>query len=163
MHRFFVLLLLWSTALNAQHQEFQPVIDEIVDEGRARSVVVGFYDDGEDVASITLRELSTHTSGLPRLPANMNFDNPEDAYAGYDRELLFAFLESFDPESLDKSYEYSNLGAGLLGEIAADVAGADMSNWSGFDALAGAGALTSSVDDMLTFIDNILKESAIGA
>ena len=35
-------------------------------------------------------------------------------------------------------------------------AGADMPNWDGFDALAGAGALLSSVDDMLKFISENL-------
>ena len=35
-------------------------------------------------------------------------------------------------------------------------AGADMPRWSGFDALAGAGALVSSVDDLLRFIDKNL-------
>ena len=257
MRRLFVVFLLWATSLNAQHQEFQPLIDEVVDDGRARTVVVGFYDAGETstlvagspgapssifeigsitkvftsllvqtlvdaekldwdqslsdslpdvdfasdaVAAITLRELSTHTSGLPRLPDNMSFDNPHDPYAGYNRELLLEFIAGFDPESLDRSYEYSNLGAGLLGEIAADAAGAsyaeamqrrvfaplamtsstvglrgeladrlvtgfsdgaNMANWSGFEALAGAGAITSSVDDMLRFIDSNLNESAM--
>ncbi|MFK7957202.1 MAG: serine hydrolase [Lysobacterales bacterium] len=75
------------------------------------------------VAAITWRELASHTSGLPRMPDNMPMEDPLDPFGGYDRPLLEAFLMGYAPDSLDKSYEYSNLGAGLLGELAAQAAG----------------------------------------
>jgi len=159
---------------------------------------VDFAND--QVAAITLLELATHTSGLPRLPDNMTFDDPTDPYAGYKRDHLMAFLGSYDPDSLEKKYGYSNLGAGLLGVIAADASGtdyakamskdvlmplglvdtevglredftsrlaigfssgADMPNWDGFDALAGAGALVSTVHDLLRFIELSLEGEAL--
>ena len=151
-----------------------------------------------DVAGITLLELSTHTSGLPREPDNLPLKDPTNPYAGYERSDLLSFLSSYEPASLSKEYGYSNLGAGLLGEIAADAAGKgyadamqrdvlhplgledthvglrpdftprlaggfsdgwDVSNWDGFDALAGAGALVSTADDLLRFLDRSLNRS----
>ncbi len=82
---------------------------------------VGFASDA--VAAITLRELATHRSGLPRLPDNLEITDPDDPYAGYGRAELTAFLESHAPSRLEKHYGYSNLGAGLLGLIAGDAAG----------------------------------------
>jgi CubicO group peptidase (beta-lactamase class C family) len=161
---------------------------------------VDFSSDA--VAAITLRELATHTSGLPRLPDNMEIADPLDPYAGYEREDLLEFLAGHAPDRLDKTYAYSNLGAGLLGQIAADAAGtsygdaiharvasplgmldtragideahrgrlaggysdgADMPNWGGFDALAGAGALVSSVDDLLRFVAANLEDGDLAA
>ncbi len=65
---------------------------------------------------ITLLDLSMQSSGLPRLPGNLrpaDFTNP---YVDYDAAKLYGFLSGFtltrDP---GEKYEYSNLGAGLLG------------------------------------------------
>jgi CubicO group peptidase (beta-lactamase class C family) len=77
----------------------------------------------DEVAAITPRELASHTSGLPRLPDNIERDDPFDPYAAYGRDELFAWLAGHAPGTLRKEYAYSNLGAGLLGIIAADAAG----------------------------------------
>lgn len=65
---------------------------------------------------ITLRQLATHTSGLPRLPANLSPADDENPYADYTVANLYEFLSTCklrrDPGA--KS-EYSNLGMGLLG------------------------------------------------
>jgi serine-type D-Ala-D-Ala carboxypeptidase/endopeptidase len=69
--------------------------------------------DGRD---ITLEQLATHRSGLPRLPGNMAPANLADPYADYDVERLYAFLEDYVlPRVPGEGAEYSNLGAGLLG------------------------------------------------
>jgi len=70
---------------------------------------------------ITLKHLATHNSGLPRLPKNLNIgENPEDPYAKYDDNMLVDFLESYElPFEPGTKYQYSNLGAGLLGYILA--------------------------------------------
>jgi CubicO group peptidase (beta-lactamase class C family) len=66
--------------------------------------------------AITLELLSTHRSGLPRLPANMAPAKPTDPYADYDAKRLYAFLGSHAlTRAPGDSAEYSNLGAGLLG------------------------------------------------
>ena len=148
--------------------------------------------------SITLEDLSTHTSGLPRLPTNMKPTDPTNPYADYSLDQLYQFLSSYAlTRDIESQYEYSNLGGGLLGHVLASRAGRSyealvrervtaplaMPNTSieltpdqrarlavGHDAqlkpvpnwdlptLAGAGALRSCADDMLTFV-----EAAMGA
>ncbi|QLE01832.1 serine hydrolase [Galbibacter sp. BG1] len=68
---------------------------------------------------VTLQSLSTHSSGLPRLPDNLNPKNQMDPYADYGRKDMFTFLSHYIPKTVDKNFSYSNLGAGLLGEILA--------------------------------------------
>jgi D-alanyl-D-alanine-carboxypeptidase/D-alanyl-D-alanine-endopeptidase len=71
-----------------------------------------------DVAAITLRQLSAHTSGLPRLPDNLNPADLADPYADYTVELLYDFLRRHRLESPGPHpSDYSNLGVGLLGHI----------------------------------------------
>jgi D-alanyl-D-alanine-carboxypeptidase/D-alanyl-D-alanine-endopeptidase len=69
---------------------------------------------------ITLDELATHTSGLPRQPTNFNSTVPGNDYAGYSTDLLYQFLGNYeltrDPGS---ESEYSNIGVGLLGQALA--------------------------------------------
>lgn len=78
-------------------------------------------DSNPDVGkSITLKQLAIHTSGLPRMPTNINPADPNNPFAGYDRELLVEFMKTVKPQHrAGKKYEYSNLGGGLLGELVA--------------------------------------------
>lgn len=78
---------------------------------------------------ITLLQLATHTSGLPRLPISMAFMrsmavNPSNPYAAYSRADFWHYLTSREHDA-QKTYpsEYSNLGMGLLGELLAARAG----------------------------------------
>ena len=74
--------------------------------------------------SITLVDLATHTSGLPRLPTNLAPRNRANPYAGYTVEQLYQFLSSYQlPRDIGSQYEYSNLGGGLLGHVLALRAG----------------------------------------
>jgi len=75
----------------------------------------------EDVAaSVRLRHLSTHSSGLPRMPSNLAPKNPLDPYADYDRTLMVEFMKTVKPASKPGAPSgYSNLGVGLLGELLA--------------------------------------------
>ena len=141
--------------------------------------------------SITLLDLSTHCSGLPPLPGNLK---PEANYSIGD---LYQFLSGYTlPRDPGSEYEYSNLGAGLLGLLLACRAGTDYESLirsriadplgmldtgitlsssmkqrmaTGHNAtlapvtnsdlptpLAGAGALRSSANDMLTFLEAFL-------
>lgn len=144
------------------------------------------------VGEITLLQLSTHTSGLPRLPGNMgpDPDHAEDPYGKYDRKLMDGFLSSVKLEGKPPyPASYSNYGVGLLGELLSQlygkswdalvkekitgplgmkdtmvVPGADQKkrlappyqsekaghSWT-FQAFAGAGALRSTVADLLLF------------
>jgi len=141
---------------------------------------------------ITLVDLATHTSGLPRLPSNFNPKDPANPYADYTVTQLYEFLATVQlTRDIGSKYEYSNLGGGLLGHALARRAGTDyetlvrtrilqplamkstaitlskamkdrlaighdaalqpVSNWD-LPTLAGAGALRSTANDLLTFV-----------
>lgn len=75
---------------------------------------------------ITLVDLATHTSGLPRLPTNLAPKDAQNPYADYTVDELYAFLDGYTlPRDIGAQYEYSNLGAGLLGHALARRAGVD--------------------------------------
>src|SRR5271155_2047065 len=75
---------------------------------------------------ITLQDLATHTSGLPRLPPNLAPKDPANPYADYTVEPLYQFLSSYQlTRDIGSKYEYSNLGGGLLGHVLARRAGLD--------------------------------------
>ena len=142
--------------------------------------------------SITLVDLATHTSGLPRLPTNMHPKDPANPYADYSVEQLYEFLSTYQlTRDIGSRYEYSNLSGGLLGHVLARRAGKDyealvlsevcaplgmksttitltpqmkarlavghdaglqqVENWD-LPTLAGAGALRSTANDLLTFL-----------
>lgn len=143
--------------------------------------------------AITLEDLARHRSGLPRLPDNLEQNlNPNNPYAHYTVQQLYDFLSSYRlSRTVDSQFEYSNLGAGLLGHVLALAGGKDYealirsriceplgmkntaitlspdlkarlaaghdnryesaSNWD-LPTLAGAGALRSTANDMLSFL-----------
>lgn len=69
---------------------------------------------------ITLLDLSMQVSGLPRLPANLKPADPLNPYADYGPARLYEFLSSHTlGREIGESYEYSNLGVGLLGHALA--------------------------------------------
>ena len=158
-----------------------------------------------DGIEITPLHLATHSSGLPRLPDNLDPADLANPYADYTEADLMAFLASHDlRRPIGESVEYSNLGAGLLGHALAVRAGADYetlvtgrvldplgmtdtrveltpsarerlatghglslepaANWD-MPALAGAGALRSTANDLLSFVEaNLgLRESRLDA
>lgn len=75
-----------------------------------------------DARNITLLQLATHTSGLPRQPYTgpmlLPFFNylftGESFYDRLDRDFVFDYLSDFSAPR-DVEYEYSNIGYGLLG------------------------------------------------
>ena len=73
---------------------------------------------------ITLLDLATQSSGLPRLPDNLAPADLRNPYKDYTVQKLYDFLSSYkltrDP---GEKYEYSNLGMGLLGHVLALRAG----------------------------------------
>ncbi len=142
--------------------------------------------------AITLQDLSSHVSGLPRLPTNMSPKDSSNPYADYSVEDLYKFLSAYElTRDVGAQCEYSKLGGGLLGHVLSLRAGMDyealvrsrisgplgmastgialspdmksrlavghsammqpVPNWD-LPTLAGAGALRSTTNDLLTFL-----------
>jgi len=73
---------------------------------------------------ITLLDLVTQSSGLPRMPSNFTPRDSMNPYADYSVQQLYAFLSSYQlTRDIGATYEYSNLGVGLLGHALALKAG----------------------------------------
>jgi CubicO group peptidase (beta-lactamase class C family) len=140
------------------------------------------------VGEVTLEQLATHTSGLPRIPRELwprALRGHPDPYADIDHEWLLGSLAKVRPRP-SRRPRYSNLGVGLLGDALAGWAGTSYDElvrdrvtaplgmtatgcvpqeelpghrrrgtpldhvWH-IDALAGAGALWSTVRDLQAF------------
>lgn len=75
-----------------------------------------------DGVSITLKTLSNHSSGLPRMPSNFSIADNTDPYKNYDNHNLFSFYKDFRPiRRPGEKYEYSNLAVGTLSVILENV------------------------------------------
>ncbi len=73
---------------------------------------------------MTLLDLATYTSGLPRMPSNFAPKDAANPYADYTVAQLYAFVSTYAPEYYPGShYEYANLGFALLGHVLALRAG----------------------------------------
>lgn len=77
-----------------------------------------------DGTAFTLAHLAAHTSGLPRMPKNLDalsdFPDPMNPYAAYTSADLYDALDGATLQSVPGStYAYSNFGMGLLGQILA--------------------------------------------
>jgi CubicO group peptidase (beta-lactamase class C family) len=79
---------------------------------------------------ITLEDLATHTSGLPRMPSNFTPKDPANPYADYSVEQMYQFISGYQlTRDIGSQYEYSNLGGGLLGHALARRAGMSYRIW----------------------------------
>lgn len=73
---------------------------------------------------ISLLDLATHTSALPRLPDNLQPKDPANPYGDYTVRQLHDFLSRTKlPRKPGEKSDYSNLGTGLLGHLLARRAG----------------------------------------
>lgn len=151
------------------------------------------------VSGITLEQLATHTSGLPRLPKFLERDLPmargedevmKDPYKLIRLDTVLAYLQAAPEAKPPGRFDYSNYGMGLLAHLLErttgegyepllrhhildplgmrdtaiipsasmrallaqghDSRGRPAPPW-GFQSLGGAGALYSTVDDLMRF------------
>jgi len=74
--------------------------------------------------AITLVDLATQTSGLPRMPDNFEPADETNPYADYTVDEMYKFISGYKlPRDIGSEYEYSNLGSALLGQALAQRAG----------------------------------------
>ena len=79
------------------------------------------------ICEVTVSELAAHHSGLPRLPSNLNAaDLVTNPFADYTEEDLKAFAKEWEGHGdANPTYEYSNVGAGMMGLILVEMYGAN--------------------------------------
>lgn len=105
----FTALLLAEMVARGEVALTDPVEKYLPPEGRPKSF------DGKP---ISLLDLVTYTSGLPRMPTNLHPRDKANPYADYTVAQLYEFLSGYGPRYYPGShYEYSNLGFGLLGHV----------------------------------------------
>ena len=105
----FTALLLADMVARGEVELTDPVEKYLPPEGRPKSF---------DSKPISLLDLATYTSGLPRLPTNFSPGNSANPYADYTVSQLYKFLSEYTPRYYPGShYEYANLGFGLLGHV----------------------------------------------
>jgi CubicO group peptidase (beta-lactamase class C family) len=68
---------------------------------------------------ITLRDLVTHTSGLPRLPPKFTPGDPRNPYADFTEDRLYESLAATEIRGALNHYEYSNYGFMFLTDLLA--------------------------------------------
>lgn len=74
--------------------------------------------------AITLLDLATHYSSLPRLPDNFAPKNPANPYADYTQAKQRQFLAAYQlPHAPGTAFDYSNIGYAVLGTALAAQAG----------------------------------------
>jgi CubicO group peptidase (beta-lactamase class C family) len=151
---------------------------------------------------ITLLDLATQHSGLPRMPDNFHPSDQQDPYADYHAANLYEFIKLHGvTKPANAAFLYSNLGFGLLGQALANRAATTYPNllrdevtaplnlkdtviklspeqekrfaqghdakhqeahpWN-LDAFAGAGAIRSTSNDMLGYLEAQLHPDTVG-
>jgi D-alanyl-D-alanine-carboxypeptidase/D-alanyl-D-alanine-endopeptidase len=98
-----------------------------LDDPAAKYLPAGHHMPERGGRQITLRDLSTHHSGLPRMADDMGpVDSLDGPFWDYGEAKLLAFLDRYQlTRDIGSKWEYSNLGAGLLGYLLARAAHTD--------------------------------------
>lgn len=175
------------------------ILAQMIEQGKARldqpvrELLPAGTISKPDGQEISLLDLVTQHSGLPRLPDNFNPANPSNPYADYRAADLYQFVAQHGlRKPADAPFSYSNLGVGLLGQALSNRAGLsyaqlleqeitsplgledtvvslssqqqsrliqghtanyqDAGPWD-LDLLAGAGAIRSTADDLLAYLE----------
>ncbi len=97
-----------------------------LDDPIARHLPQGTELPRQDERQILLRDLLTHSSGLPPLPPGLVVSDPDDPYAGLDEAQLLASLGRVRlTRPIGSQVEYSNFGMMLVSLAAARALGGD--------------------------------------
>ncbi len=105
--------------LGAQVSRGEMKTDDLISKYVPDTVTLKWYDD----KPVTMLMLTNHTSAIPRFePVMMKYPGATMAqpYAHFKDAQLFHFLNHYTPtEAPGVRYDYSNIAAGLLGELLA--------------------------------------------
>jgi CubicO group peptidase (beta-lactamase class C family) len=103
---------------------------QLVVQGKARldEPVRDFLPPGTvqvpNAKDMTLLDLATHRSGLPRMPNNLHSTDSRNPFEGYTTADLYAFMKYWGAGKEPwVAFEYSNLGFALLGQVLENRAG----------------------------------------
>ncbi|TYB75922.1 serine hydrolase [Bizionia myxarmorum] len=79
---------------------------------------------------ISFINLANHTSGVPRLPSNLDLNkvNPENPYKDYKAKELEEYLSKYLELANKGNYQYSNLGAGIIGYTLSEISNTTYEN-----------------------------------
>lgn len=96
------------------------VLASLVEDGKIKldDEINSYYEfPFKDNIKLTFVNLANHTSGLPRLPGNLDFADENNPYKNYGKSQIENYLKNILTlkSNLSESYSYSNLGTGLLG------------------------------------------------
>jgi serine-type D-Ala-D-Ala carboxypeptidase/endopeptidase len=70
--------------------------------------------------AITLQDLATHATGLPKGPTNLRPKDPSNPYADYTMNDLYQFVSAYHlTRDVGSEWEYSSIGPALLGQALA--------------------------------------------
>jgi serine-type D-Ala-D-Ala carboxypeptidase/endopeptidase len=84
----------------------------------AKCLPPGVIKQGKPIGRITLLDLATHTSGLPKMPTNMIAPHTAKSRPPYSATQLYEFLGHYRlPNPPGTVFQYSNIGLALLGHI----------------------------------------------
>ena len=120
-----------------------------------KTVSMPTYDGKE----ITLLDLATHSSALPRMPDNLSPRDVQNPYADYSVEQMYDFLSKCKlTREIGSKYEYSNLGTGLLGHALALRAGTNFETLLTTRITSPLGMKSTSI----SFTPDMLKRLATG-
>ena len=104
-----------GTLLGEMAARHEVAVDDPLDKYFPKEVTVPNWHGQK----ITLEDLSSHSSGIPRLPTNfweIADKSPDNPYLNYTTAEIEKFLSGYTLEVAPKTrYEYSNVGASILG------------------------------------------------
>ncbi len=83
--------------------------------------------NNDHLNGVIIQSVINHTSGLARMPDNLDLFFNDDPYKDYSKQDLYNYLVSLDREIIAGDQECSNLGYGILGAIAEETSGKTMS------------------------------------
>lgn len=93
--------------------------DVSLDDPAAKYARPGATVPARGVQAITLRDIVTQTSGLPRMPPRFSPSNPNNPYADFTEDKLYEALASTEIRGEATKYEYSNFGFMWLTDLLA--------------------------------------------